>query len=452
MSMASARYELRQVDAYEEASRRIRARIADLQERLRDEPSDPRLRYRLARETGALGDVEGRIDELLGATNDNIVGAWGTSQDLAAAHIDAETRALFRQLILDEDALSVGHVADFAKLDTDAIELGLGTAIADNRTLMVETRQAILREVQAGFAAGQNLRQVAAGVDAILGDSRARAEMITRWAMVKGYNLSRQANLAVTARTVPGLRKQWQAQPDERTCPHCLAQHGIVVEVNESFDPNMTYASTPVRPLDGFLLTPPLHPRCRCLIVAWHEAWRPYTTIPPDHQHYQARRRAMFQGWPRATYVGIGPSNVFSIPIWGELALIEAATPDELLLLHAAKLLRELEGIAVERAGEFLMDTLDALEVIRELHERGFETEYHFARGRIVVTVRQPVDADEVPGPLRNPPATQTSSSLRAVPDERWEAIKSGVMGCAATQGQLSLSAPPELPQLPPPL
>ena len=310
MSFLTRNFEAEQVAAYrqaaEEVNDRIRALRSQIAELSRAGRSSGRERWRLVRETGLLQDIEGRISELGGRSRDIVVQGWNDSQVLARSHLALEVEPVLEAGAAASTAgFDLGEAVDFTKLDTAAIELGMGTALADTVSLTSEMQVALRREVQAGIAAGQNIRTVAGRVDDILEGGASRAEMITRWSVVKGYNLSRQAALEVAETQVVGIRKQWLAQVDERTCPHCLAQHGTVVEVTEEFDPENSYASQPPEPYSGFLLVPPLHPRCRCLILAWHENFRSYTDITPEVQHEEAREWAIREGHWRALQVGI---------------------------------------------------------------------------------------------------------------------------------------------------
>lgn len=309
MSFLSQDYEARQVAAYRQASEDVNDRIARLRGRIEELSSHgevaERERWRLARETGLLQDIEGRIEELGGQTRTNIVEGWTEAGAMARSHIELETIPLVDHInATSGTGGNLAQAVDFSKLDTTAIELGVGTAVADNARLTLDMQYRLRQEIQAGLAAGLNVQRISGRVNDVMEIGAERSEMITRWAMIKGNNLSRQASFEVMQQTVPQVKKQWLAQPDELTCPHCLAQHGTVIEVQESFDPENTYAATPIEPYDGFTLTPPLHPRCRCLIIAWNEEWRPYTEFPPEYVHEAARERAISQGYWRALEAG----------------------------------------------------------------------------------------------------------------------------------------------------
>ena len=304
MSHMSQTYEKELVKTYQQAAAEVNERVLSLQNQIDELPrgvSTGRLRWRMARESGLLDSIESRISELGGATGRKVTEGWGKATEMARAHMDVEMQP-FAEQVRRTSGISALAV-DFTALDTAAIELGLGTALADTSTLTSSMQVALRREIQAGIAAGQNMRAIAGRVDDIVGvGGGRRAEAITRWSVVKGYNLSRQASMESTLMAIPTMQKQWLAQADERTCPHCLAQHGTTVEVTSEFDPENTYAETPPKPHGGFLLVPPLHPLCRCLIVAWDESFRAYTDpeAMPELQHEQAREMALSKGFWRA--------------------------------------------------------------------------------------------------------------------------------------------------------
>ena len=296
--------------AYGQAAEDVNARITQLQDRLTDiGGTDPqaaaKVRWRLARETGLLEEIDGRVNQLTQKDREAATKSWFSSGALAQKHVTVENKMLVDHLNAVDGTGRVLSPVDFARLDTTALELGLGTAVTDAVSLGERSKLLLRREVQAGLAAGQNMRQVRGRVSDVLGESSRRAKMLVRWTTVKGYNLGRQASMEVIRTQVPQLRKQWLTQTDERTCPHCLAQHGQVVEVPASFDPNVTFAKSPPKPYEGFTLTPPLHPLCRCLIVSWHEDWRPFTSeeSAPEGQRRSARRWAERRGFAKAVEV-----------------------------------------------------------------------------------------------------------------------------------------------------
>ena len=300
MAQSSRQFERDQVRAYRQAAAEVKERIRAIRSRLRDvsiidREARRRARWRIVRESGLLDDIEGRMSALQGKTSRKLSEGWSDLSNLGRSH-----SALEVSRITDHVSGGLGLAVNFSELDTAAVELGLGTAVADNLSLTTGLKRQLHQELSAGLAAGQNIRELSGRVDDILGVGADRSEMITRWATVKGYNLSRQAALETALVTVRSLKKQWLAQSDERTCPHCLAQHGTVVEVSQDFDPSNTYASSPPKPHGGFMLVPPLHPRCRCLIVAWDEAFREYTDFSPQQQHEAARELAIEKGFWRA--------------------------------------------------------------------------------------------------------------------------------------------------------
>lgn len=58
----------------------------------------------------------------------------------------------------------------------------------------------------------------------------------------------------------PGWGKRWVAELDSRVCIYCRRLDGVTVGPNEDFPGALPGA-------------PPLHPQCRCTVVAWHRRW-----------------------------------------------------------------------------------------------------------------------------------------------------------------------------------
>ncbi len=302
LSSLSADYELATRQAYLAAQQDIAERMDDLiTSRGGLAALSPRDRFRLTRDAGLFTTIDRRLAEL-GVTHTGIVHqAWSGGGGLARKHLGVEMQALVEQLQQHQGkAFALGAAIDYAQLDTAAIELGLGTALNDTQNLTAATRAVIQREVQAGVIAGEGIDKLSRRIAPLGEVGKNRAEMITRWATIKSYNATRQVVYEQAAQQIDGLMKQWLTQADERACEACLAHHGEVVAVPAEFDATLTYgAGAPPAPL-GELETPPLHPRCRCTIVAWHESWRAYTSKTPEELQADGRDQARLIGAPGA--------------------------------------------------------------------------------------------------------------------------------------------------------
>lgn len=403
----SAGHEALTRQAYQQAADDINLRMADLIEsRGGIAELSPRDRFRLTRDTGMLEQIDGRLAEL-GTEHTNIViNGFQEGGTLARAHLGDELAALVTHAnSVSGTALPVAAAIDFAKLDTTAIELGLGTAMNDVTALNQATRVTMKREITAGMVAGESIRDLSARIDGLEDISRNRAEVITRWSATKSYNLAHQATYEAAEQSIPGLRKMWLTQTDERTCPHCLAQNGIVVDVVDDFDPNLTYAGTPPEPYQGFMETPPLHPRCRCTITSWHESWRAYTTRTPEELNADARDQSIAQGHPKATTAGI--TGV--APLQGAEATARNALGD---IMQGVFVFNDTGGTVKVAAG-------DILEARLALRNAGFRVsqvddtllKFDFPRGLAL-------------------PRTIRSTKLKALSPHRWDEIKRGLRQC----------------------
>lgn len=412
LSALSADAELVTRAAYLQARDDIAARMAELIESRGGLANlSPRDRYRLTRDTGLMESVERRLTELGVEHQSTVVQAFTESGVLAQSHLTAEMNALRQQLQLVHGPgtpLAAAGV-DFARLDTAAVELGLGTAINDTQNLSAAARIGVTRELQAGIAAGEGIPALTRRLDVIEELSTQRAEVISRWTAIKGYNLSRQAAYEDAATTITGLKKMWLTQADERACPHCLGLHGIVIEIADSFDPEMTYAETPIDPYQGFLEVPPLHPRCRCTITSWHESWRAYTDFTPEELHATAQDLAIEQGFPKATddLVSLGVAPVTGIQQTAASAL--------------GDLMRGIFIIDDTSATVRIQSSADLIVARQKLRDAGFR-------------VRRVEGADSLlrvdfPQGLALPRMVR-SSRLRAVQRARWETIKEGILRC----------------------
>lgn len=96
--------------------------------------------------------------------------------------------------------------------------------------------------------------------EALFTKYRHNAERLTVTETVNAYNEFAVQGLNELNKDDPGYLKRWDAAVDGRTCPNCKEYDGIVVGTKERFRGDIDH--------------PPLHPRCRCAIVAWRKEWK----------------------------------------------------------------------------------------------------------------------------------------------------------------------------------
>lgn len=98
-----------------------------------------------------------------------------------------------------------------------------------------------------------------------------------------------------------GARKLWVSERD--ACVSCAAYAGLIADVGTEFpgglswDPNQRGRTEP-------LAAPPLHPHCRCRVVAWKTEWA-VEGVPslPEALRREARR-SIARGWSLPTESG----------------------------------------------------------------------------------------------------------------------------------------------------
>lgn len=111
---------------------------------------------------------------------------------------------------------------------------------------------------------------------------RWRAETIARTETIRAANMGQQFVWREAARQGlfnPSLSQRvWIVTPDDRLCPFCAPMADQLVGFEDDFRSGEIVTSRGVRSL-GSVLTPPLHPRCRCAIAL--RPVRSSTPIPP---------------------------------------------------------------------------------------------------------------------------------------------------------------------------
>lgn len=133
-----------------------------------------------------------------------------------------------------------------------------------------KTREALRQSLMEGLEAGESVVLLQDRVSAIYTNLKAiSAEMIARTEMIRAAN---RGKLAGYAQSGVVLKTQWIAVMDDRTCPFCEEMAGEVRTVMESYR-----AQGDVMEVDDQTLTldyedvisPPLHPFCRCTLVPY---------------------------------------------------------------------------------------------------------------------------------------------------------------------------------------
>lgn len=85
------------------------------------------------------------------------------------------------------------------------------------------------------------------------------ADRLVRTEVLNSYNAVALAGIEELAADTPGTVARWDASLDRRLCRRCRALHGTTVHPGAEFL--------------GGVRHPPLHPRCRCAVSAWHPDW-----------------------------------------------------------------------------------------------------------------------------------------------------------------------------------
>jgi SPP1 gp7 family putative phage head morphogenesis protein len=99
---------------------------------------------------------------------------------------------------------------------------------------------------------------------------------VVRTELIGAYNRHAEDGIKQTADEDPRMMKRWVAELDARTCDDCGDLDEEVVGVDENF-PGAE---------DG---DPPLHPNCRCTVVAWREDWEEQKTKRQEAEEESAK-------------------------------------------------------------------------------------------------------------------------------------------------------------------
>lgn len=289
------------VKAWEQARQETAARMESIWEQTFGQGVTPEPKDVIAWSQSAqlLQGLDQRLDDL-GITTQALQGqAWSAGAEMGWAQINKELGFA----VTDFGGAALVGKTVFGNLPDLGYDLAMTAAINETKNLSTALRAAVHQELIAGGTQGEGIKQLRRRLDGVLGGATVngnnRAELIARWSTIKGHNASRDQALNDAAQSIPGLSKMWLVQRDERTCPHCMAHWGEVVPADAEFDKERSFANTPQKVYGDVLETPPLHPRCRCTITAWHERWRGLSSFTPEDYQEQAQVAAQEVGFTK---------------------------------------------------------------------------------------------------------------------------------------------------------
>jgi SPP1 gp7 family putative phage head morphogenesis protein len=237
-------------------------------------------RYTAQMQRRALYQIRGALESIHEARPDmrRALGAAGTrAAKLAQAHLQRELAFFsfkFDKTLTPIPLVEASKVVQGALVD----KFAASAARWDQKS-----RDIIRRELSIGLVRGQSVDQMTRallmprdrrrfGENATPGDmARAaarnlsrkveyEARRIVRTEIIEAYNTVKLDMLAELRADDPGMMSRWVAALDGRTCPACANLDNVVVPVGGTFK--------------GGVKAPPLHPFCRCAIVAFHKSWR----------------------------------------------------------------------------------------------------------------------------------------------------------------------------------
>lgn len=300
----------------------------------------------------------GNLDDDFTALTRHTLAAWTTAfgspggdatNDAMLRRILAAVRAAVRRLLaplgaraqraLDEsltDAVILGarqHAAftqasgHSAPTPSPRVRRPLRDAAARVRDIVTDRRDRALHMLRP--AAARRWSHVLTGIGTARGALSAVRSHIT-WVVGQAVN----EGLTAGIRSI-GARKLWVAERD--ACVNCAAYAGLTAEVGDDFPGGLSW-DPQQRDRGEPLSAPPLHPHCRCRVVAWRDGWaEPGVPTFPEALRREARRSV---------------ARGFSLPTESNAARIRAARE---LLRTGAGLPRSVEEYAAlaVRAGRF---------------------------------------------------------------------------------------------------
>lgn len=295
------------VNAYAQAREKIGDRLNDIYTKTFGAGASPEPKdlIEFARGQELLGSIDGHLDAL-GITTQALQG-----QAFSAGAVLGMQQANVELGMVAED-FGLGH-SIFGNLTTLVPDLGMAAAINETQNLSDVLRADVHSELTQGAVLGEGITKIQARVDGVLSgqtvNGQNRAELISRWATIKGYNAAADQALNDAAQVIEGLQEMWIVDADELTCGDCMAHYGETTGPGDEFDSSRSFNNTPIQVYGGFLEYPPLHPRCRCTITAWHPRWEGIASVTPTQLQAQAQELAVKNGFaPKSFEPAVKPT------------------------------------------------------------------------------------------------------------------------------------------------
>lgn len=139
-----------------------------------------------------------------------------------------------------------------------------------------ETQKQVITTLKQGLSAGENVDELRARVETVMGDSSSiRAERIAR---TESKRAASEADMQVWKNSAIVEGKEWFTQGDN-PCPYCQDMNGRTVGVTETYfeqdaKHSVTYTNDKGKQVTQSrnysyeaIIAPPLHPSCRCILL-----------------------------------------------------------------------------------------------------------------------------------------------------------------------------------------
>ena len=261
--------------ALQEAERRL---AKDLERFLNT--TDGAERYTAQMQRRALYQIRGALDAIHEARPEvfrQMNAAGEKARKLAQAHLQRE---LALGSFKFDKTLTPIPLAQASRISQKALVDKFSTSA---KRWDVGARDLIRRELTIGMVRGQSVDQMTRSLMSAFdrrrfGDKATSGDMarsaarqlsrkvdyqmrrIVRTEVIEAYNVIKLDAIAQLHEDDNEMMTRWVAALDGRTCQYCADLDNVVIPVGGTFK--------------GGIKAPPLHPHCRCAIVAFHKSWK----------------------------------------------------------------------------------------------------------------------------------------------------------------------------------